>query len=429
MRRVYTTALLLLLLVSLASGAATYLHGEPDLEATVSGIAEFSPGSDAEIMVVIQNSGINEIKVLSAHSPDGGELPNTARMVTAALEAGDAPVTVRTDPQMVGEIAGGQTVTVPFSVRIASDAPGGTYPLLLELSYTYLHDTELADAGTAIYHYRTGNTTLAVPVRIRAEVVPLIMESKPEHLNAGGEGYITLKVANSGHLEGRSALLLILRNDESPVVPVDSSVYIGDFSPGETVGARFKVNVLESAEENTYPLDVTVEYVDERGDTVRSETITVGIPVGGRIRFNVLSPVVEMYHGSSETITVEYENAGETPVYSAQARIIAQDPFTCTKNIAFLGDLGPGERAVARFEISADKFATQKEYGLDTEIRYRDALDNSWISDPMVVEVRLVGRTVIGEILASPVILSIIGALVVLVLYYAVFHRRKKNNA
>ncbi|HQC12323.1 MAG TPA: S-layer protein, partial [Methanoregulaceae archaeon] len=136
-----------------------------------------------------------------------------------------------------------------------------------------------------------------------------------------------------------------------------------------------------------------------------------------------------MYHGSSETITVEYENAGETPVYSAQARIIAQDPFTCTKNIAFLGDLGPGERAVARFEISADKFATQKEYGLDTEIRYRDALDNSWISDPMVVEVRLVGRTVIGEILASPVILSIIGALVVLVLYYAVFHRRKKNNA
>jgi len=428
MRRVCTIALLLLLLVSLANGATTYLHGEPDLEATVSGIAEFSPGSDAEIMVSIQNSGINEIKVESIHSSAGDELPNTARMVTAALEAGDAPVTVRTDPQMVGEIAGGQRITVPFSVRIASDAPGGTYTLLLKLSYTYLHDTELADAGTAIYHYRTGNSTLAVPVRIRAEVTPLIIESTPEYLNAGGEGYITLKVANSGYLEGRSALLLILRNDESPVVPVDSSVYIGDFSPGETVGARYKVNVLESAEENTYPLNVAVEYTDERGDTVRSETITVGVPVGGRIRFNVLSPAVEMYHGSSETIMVEYENAGETHVYSAQARIIAQDPFTSNKNIAYLGDLGPGERAVARFEISADKFATQKEYGLDTEIRYRDALDNSWISDPMVVEVTLVGRTAIGEILASPVILSIIGALVILVLYYTVFHRRKNNR-
>jgi len=428
MRRVFITALLLLLLVSLANGATTYLYGEPDLEATVAGTVEFSPGSDAEIMISIRNSGLNEVKLETALPSPGNELPNTARMVTAALDAGGAPVTVKTDPQMVGEIAGGQSLTVPFSVRIASDAPGGTYPLLLQLSYTYLHDTEQADPGTAIYHYRTGNTTLEVPIKIRAEVYPEIIESITEHLSAGGEGYVNLKVANSGHLEGRSSVLLILRNDESPVIPVDSSVYIGDFAPGEEVEARYKVNILETAEENSYPLDVAVEYLDDQGDTVRSETIIVGVPVGGKIRFDVISPMVSMHIGSAEEILVEYENAGKTDVYSAQARLIASDPFTCSEDTAYLGDLGPGEHAVARFSISADKSATVKEYGLDTEVRYRDALDNSRISDPMVVKVEVVGRTGIEQVLYSPVIMSIIGAVVVLIIYYTFFHRKKKRS-
>jgi hypothetical protein len=428
MRRIFITALLLLLMVSLAHGATVYLYGEPDFEASVLGPAEFRPGTDTEITISLRNSGLNEFKVETALPSAGNGLPNTARMVTAALDAGNAPVIVKTDPQMVGDIEGGESLTVPFFIRIASDAPAGTHPLLLQLSYTYLHDTEQADPGTAIYHYQTGNTTLEVPIRIRAEVYPEIVDSTPEHLNAGGEGYINLKVGNSGYLEGKSSVLLILRNDESPVVPVDSSVYIGDFAPGVIVEARYKVNILETAEENTYPLDLAVEYIDDRGDTVRSDLITVGVPVSGEIRFDILSPLVTMYVGSAETIQVEYENTGTTGVYSAQARLIVSDPFTSTEDTAYLGDLDPGERAVAQFTISADKTATVKEYGLDTEIRYRDALDNSRISDRMVVKVQIATRTGIEQILYSPVIMSIIGALVILIIYYAAFYRKRNKR-
>ena len=62
-------------------------------------------------------------------------------------------------------------------------------------------------------------------------------------------------------------------------------------------------------------------------------------------------------------------------------------PFTSNDDTAFLGTLAPGEMREAVFEISVDKSATIKEYALDSEIRYRDALDNSLISDPMKVRI------------------------------------------
>lgn len=428
MRRIIITAVVLILLVSPGSGATTYLYGEPDLEASVAGANEFDPGSDAEIVVRIQNSGLNVIKVETNLPSSGGELPNTARMVTAALGPGDAPVTVKTDPQMVGEIAGGESLVVPFSIKIASDAAAGTYSLPLQVSYTYLHDTELAEPGTAIYNYRTNAATLSVPMKIRPRIHLRIVEMNTEYLYAGGEGYINLKVENAGYLEGESSVLLISRNDESPVIPVESSVYIGNFAPGETVDARYKLEILDIAQQSTYPLDISVRYLDDRGDTVTSDPITVGIPAGGEIRFEVISPGVTMYRGSTETIHVEYENCGKTAVYSAQARLIASDPFTAVEDSAYLGDLGPGERARAQFILSSDEYATEKQYGLDTEIRYRDALGNSRVTDPTVVQVMVTARSGIEQVLYSPVIMSIIGALLVLVIYYAAFHRKRNNK-
>jgi len=104
-------------------------------------------------------------------------------------------------------------------------------------------------------------------------------------------------------------------------------------------------------------------------------------------------------------IEVEYQNTGAATAYSAQARISAVDPFTSNDDTAFLGDLEPGEKAVARYEVSVDGSATPKEYGLDSEIRYRDALDNSQISDSMKVQVLVEPSSSLLPIIAVLVLL------------------------
>ena len=122
---------------------------------------------------------------------------------------------------------------------------------------------------------------------------------------------------------------------------------------------------------------------------------------------------------------MEYKNAGETTIYSTQARISAVDPFTSNDDIAFLGDLRPGESAIASYEVIVDRSATIKEYGLDSEIRYRDALDNTYISDTMKVKITVSSPVGISAVLSNPIYLSIIFVGIIGGAYLA-YHYRKK---
>ena len=134
---------------------------------------------------------------------------------------------------------------------------------------------------------------------------------------------------------------------------------------------------------------MVVVYQNNEGDFVTSRSDTIGVPVGGKANFAVVSPPAEMNPGNKKVITIEYKNTGDTTVKSAQARISAVDPFTSNDDIAYIGDLKPGESRIVSYIVSIDRSATIKEYGLDSEIRYRDQLDNTYISDTMKVKVNV----------------------------------------
>jgi len=126
------------------------------------------------------------------------------------------------------------------------------------------------------------------------------------------------------------------------------------------------------------------------------------------------------------TIEVVYRNTGSAPVYHAEARISAVDPFTSNDDTAYIGDLAPGQTGSALYEMTVDGGATPKNYGLDSEIRYRDALDNSQISDTIKVPIEVVRPAGILGTLSNPLVLSVIIALAAIALYYILTHRRKK---
>jgi hypothetical protein len=133
-----------------------------------------------------------------------------------------------------------------------------------------------------------------------------------------------------------------------------------------------------------------------------------------------------MSPGSKQTILVEYQNTGNSAIESAEARISIVDPFTSTSDVAYLGDLEPGQSAVASFQLSVASDATLKEYGLDSEIRYRDALDDTYISDPMKVSIDVKNLTGFTGIISNPLYISVLVA-VIIGLIYTVYHLRKKK--
>ncbi len=411
-----------------AMAGTKYLAGNPELSVSILGSNEFNPGDDTTLTLMLQNSGLNEFKFVQSGIMDPEDLPNTAKLITVDLEAGDAPVVIKSDPQMVGDLRGGASVNARFNIKFTSNAPAGTYNLPVKITYTYLSTSEQYGTDAIQYNYRQKDVTLSLPVTIRTTVIPEVVSAVPEHLNAGTEGYLTLKVKNAGSEYGTKTVLKIARNGQSPLIPSDSGVYIGDFPPGSVVTTRFKISVAASAEAQSYPLDVYATYSSYENETVDSDRTTVGIPVRGKIDFTIVSDPAEISPGDKKVITVIYKNNGDATVYSAQARISTVDPFTSSDDTAYLGDLAPGETRDARFEISADGGATRKEYAIDSEIRYRDALDNSKLSDTLKVNINVDGKEGLAAVVQNPLSIVIIVLVIIGAVYLGYRKVRTKEN-
>jgi hypothetical protein len=425
-RTLLALVLLLACCTTPISAATKYIDSSPDLSAAIYGTNEFSPGQDATISIIVQNNGLNTFKFVDSGTIERDDLPNTAKLVTIGLASGNAPIIIRTDPQRVGDILGSGTVTVKVHAKILNNATAGQYELPLIIQYKYLVSSDQEASENIQFLYKAVNQIIPLVVKIKPRVDIDVLEATPENLNVGMEGYLNIRIKNTGSEDGKQATLKITRNGDSPVIPTDTSVFVGDFPRGEVITCRYKVAVSGNAEKQTYPVDVSVTYQNNEGAVITSSPYTIGIPVGAKTKFLVASAPAQVTAGSKGVILVDYQNAGDSIVYNAQSRITAVDPFSSNDDTAYLGDLKPGESATARYAISVSDAAVPKEYSLDSEVRYRDALSNSQISDTLKVRVLVTTGSGTANPLSNPLVLFIAVAGIIGAGYYVLVMRTKK---
>jgi hypothetical protein len=456
----YRKSLIVFLVLLLACtlpvmAVTTYLDGSPKMSAAITGTNEFTPGQDAVITVIVLNSGVSSAKnawvggsnpvpvttrpdlsrdnydnQYSAWQGSGtierDDVPMTAKMVTVGLASGAAPIVIKSDPQNIGDITTQTSKTVKISAKITANATEGEYQLPLSIKYTYLAASSQPAADILQSQYLTTTETTPLTINIKPQVKIDVIGAAAENLSVGTGGFVTLKIRNLGFEDGKKATVKLLRNGNSPIIPTESSVFIGDFPQNGVVTCRYKVGISSDAEKQTYPVDVAVTYENREGDVVTSARDTVGIPVGGKVTFLVTPESASVVQGSDQVLLINYQNTGEIPVYAVQARVSAVDPFTSKDNVAYLGDMKPGETATARYSVSAASDAEVKGYNLDTEVRYRDSLDNSQISDTLKVPVQVVSKP------ASAGVMQILPALILIALiaggagYYLLVMRKKR---
>src|SRR5512137_157495 len=407
-------------------GVTTYLGGHPQMSALISGVNEFSPGQDATIKIIVQNSSFQNLQFVKAGSISRDDLLTTAKTVSVGLSAGNAPIIIKSEPQIVGDMKSNEIRTVAITTKILPNATEGEYQIPLTVSYTYLASADQPASDILQSNYQLTSETFPITIKIKPQVQVEVLEAVPENLIVGSEGYIDLKIRNAGSEDGKKATVKLIRNGASPIIPTDSSVFIGDFPHNGTVTSRYKVTISGDAEKQTYPVDVVVTYENRDGDVVTSDIETIGIPIGGKISFAITSGPVQVVLGSQNVIRVEYQNTGVTTAYNAQARLSVVDPFTSTDDMAFLGDLKPGQTATARYQMSAEDTAAVKDYTLDTEIRYRDALDISHNSDIIHVTVQVQPKPASAGLMQALPIIVVIALMCIGAGYYFLVMKKKQ---
>lgn len=328
----FSKVILMLLVLSLigvmpAMGVTTYVDGSPSMYALISGTNGFSPGQDVVITLIVQNRGMSTMKnawagysatetaqpdlsrSYSAGMGNGNiprdDVPTTAKMVSVGLSSGNTPVVIKTDPQNIGDIATQVSKTVKISANIPANISNEEYQLPVTIGYTYLIQSDELAADILQSTYVRKNETFPITIRIKPLVKIDVLDAVPENLNVGSGGYLNLTIKNIGSEDGKKATVKILRSGQSPIIPTDSSVFVGDFPSGGTITCRYKVAVSGDAGQQSYPVDVAVTYENRDGDIVTSSTDTVGIPVGGKLTFSVTSAPARVTPGSDTIITVD----------------------------------------------------------------------------------------------------------------------------
>jgi hypothetical protein len=400
--------------VTPVSAATKYIGGAPSFSASVVGINEFVPGQDATISILVKNSGTSTMKQLNQGTIEAEDLPTTAKFVTIGLSSDSDAIIIKTDPQMIGDIpAGGDGVTVTFNAKISTNATTGEYQLPLAIGYKFLDPILQEKADVYEYTYTTADDTLPITLKIKPEVKIEVLEATPDPLSTGTEGYLHLKIRNNGQENGTMAVVKLIRNGKSAIIPTDSTAFIGDFPSGGIASCQYKIAASSDATGQTYPVDISVSYTNREGTVVTSAPETIGIPVHTKTQFTVISPVPSMAAGSEGIIVVQYRNDGNTTAYATQSRISPHGAVTIGDNTAYLGDIKPGESATASYDISVDGAAESQEYSFDSTLRYRDALGNSQESDTIPVAIKVLPAKT-GTVAGIPTTILIPGIIFVL---------------
>lgn len=398
-----------------------YMSGGPEIFVSLDSSDELVPGNTMELPLVIGNKGKDTMELYNYYTIQPEYLPTTAKFATVMLLPGNAPVKVRSNPQIIGDVPSGAVVPADFVVEVPQDAKAGLYTMQARIAYQYVPMAEQQSTTEIEYYFKDAEIVLPVPVIVRKMVILSVEDSKSNNLPAGGNGYITFTIRNTGQDTGNRTSVYLTPEGASPVVPYSNGAYIGQLLPGGTAQPRFKVAVSSNADPSqTYPVSMYAVYRDFEGNTVTSPPVNTGVTFGEKVRFERVSAPSVINPGKTGIVSVTYKNTGNSTVYNAQASISVVDPFSSDDDTAYLGNLKPGESATALFSVKTDAGATIKTYSADSEIQYTDEGNTAYNSDniPVLIDIQPDSSTGIIVIVLLLIIVAI-GAYL--------WHRRKKT--
>ena len=289
------------------------VSGSPQLDASLAGTREFERGDTVTLYLDITNYGrimgfdadkkadTKMEKALADRELDYEWERTTALGITGTLQSNTNLIEVKSGDQVIEALRSGEKSKDPmeFSIKIASHAPAGEYPLLLHLSYDYQYNAEV-DANEldpeiglrgfqTAYWYETADETITIPVTVKLEADFKITDVKAE-LSAGEkDGIIEVNYMNIGEEAADDAIARL--SIFKPFSSTDDQAFIGTLQPGQEKTVVFRLDVDSDATPKEYSINSEIKYTDAKGDTVISESMKIPVTVNAATS-SLLLPVV-----------------------------------------------------------------------------------------------------------------------------------------
>lgn len=352
----------------------------------VSGTAAISTADDEDVVVTLPDDTI----VVGEETTLGIEVTNrmtgpgeTMGGTTVELESGDAPITVRTSRQSLGNVLTGGTQTAPFTVVVDQDAEPGTYELDVEITYRKGQedpdDTIVPEGETVTDEFELEVT---IEERARFEVVQASTDA-----SVGEPGTVELVFENVGTDTAWNATVDVQSADPGFDVgggTTFSRTFAGAWRVDETRTIRVAARASETTEARSHALDTSVRFDDALGVRRTADVHETGVFVEPKLAFTVTNVTDTLRVGKDGRVNATVMNDGNRTAENVIAVLESPNPNVAVRDPeSFAGSLAPGEEARVSFRVGLREDADPGERLLPLVVRYRTPHTDNLFSDQL----------------------------------------------
>ena len=249
------------------------------IDATVIGLGEFAPGSTSVIQILVQNN--NVIGTIDEVAVQGGlnQLYGSAVGLTAYLEKGNAPVTVKVEKILLGTLRAGEATTpISYIIEVNEVATPGKYEMKLILDYKMLEEVSKKEGKAGVeLDWSDRSDTKELATEIREPSLKFEVADIEANLLPGAHKDIKVVFTNSDNKVARDAEAQL--SAEGPLSLTQNNSFLGTIRPDETATGTFGLKVAGDAIPTTYALDAVIKYTDENGNEYITKKIKVPIVI------------------------------------------------------------------------------------------------------------------------------------------------------
>lgn len=262
-----------------------------------------------------------------------------------------------------GKVYAGETYNKKFRLKVAQNAPPGTYEFKLVGQW---YKNGVAEGGTQEMRFK---------IPVKKEGISLTLSnvvSNPEKIRSGDKNVLlSASIFNSGEKLAKNVILTLTYPEGiSASYSNNNEILTGVINSFEEKKILIYVDTEKNLKAGVYNLSYTLNYQDVDSNEYLKEGI-LPIVIKKKPNLEMISSNVSGKAGEDIVLKVILKNTGEEKAESVDARIVKQSsqPFEMDVRSAYIGQLNPGESGTAVFLIHVNSDAEIKKHNLNLAIR------------------------------------------------------------
>lgn len=262
---------------------------------------------------------------------------SAARNVLVTMSADGVIVNRSVNPVYIGEIGGGRSEKVTYTLFVSDDAASKNYPILLNVEY----EDATGKKSTATQY-------IGVLVENDAgKTVPRIIIDNytidPFPVNAGDEFSLKMSFLNTNKTVDVSNIKVTVLSEDGTFTPTESgnTFYIESIPRTRNVERELVLQAKPDAEQKSYMLTVNFEYEDEKGNPYTSkESISVRVIQSPRLVTSDISMMTDTFVGQPVSVYLDFYNMGKSTLYNLMVSV--EGDFEGQGLSYYVGNFEPG---------------------------------------------------------------------------------------